>query len=470
MICGIETEFGLHSKDAELSVKLVRKALGDYVCGPAYSGGFHPKTGGRVYVDTGCHPEYATPECSSAREAVLHIKAGVKILQNSLESIAKEKSEKLFMNNTAYDQVTTYGSHENYMISTPLFNEIVYSAASGKRRTLLAFLMTRQIITGAGYWSINTFNESLIFRISQRSSFIGCVMGGNSTNARPIIHTRDESHCLKARYSRLHLIVGDSNMSEFATWLKIGTTMIILHLLDLKVGMEKAVPFFYGDLISDNILDKISLDFSLQEKFNTNWGEMSALVVQKQFLKFAQKYITPQMGEMWHIVKAWKFTLDALENDKWALVGYLDWITKFYFSAKYAKKELNINMPDMRSRVFLKLRNGNMRDLEKIRGFCLGYHDISDKGIFAILTQSGHMKRLFTNSQIKEAMGNSPKTRARWRTILMKILQSKNIEYTADWSVVDIIQPKTRKTECKFVNGDPYNCYNKIDFEVAKIL
>lgn len=470
MICGIETEFGLHTKDDGLSERLVKYALGGCVYNATYNGGFHLATGGRIYVDTGCHPEYATPECLSAREAVLHLKAGVQIMQNALEvSVNKryDNAAKLFMNNVSYNK-SSYGCHENYMISSKLFNEICMRS-SEKRGIFLAFLMTRQIMTGAGYWGFGKLSDTLIFRISQRSLFFQSTVGSSTTVGRSIINTRDETHCQDG-FSRLHLIIGDSNMSEFANWLKVGVTMVMLDILDMDVDVRWAVPVFYGDVIKGNVLDRISLDFSLQEKFYTDWGMASALFMQRQFLALAKKHITPAMGEKWQIVKAWEFVLDALERDRWSLIGYLDWVTKLYFSAKYAKKELNVNVPLEKNRVILNSADCYEEDMEKIRGFCVGYHDLSDRGIFSILTKSGCVKRILTDGQIKEAATNPPKTRAMWRTTIMKILLARGVDYLIDWASIISTGGNLRQSEHKFFNFNPYSCYDKIDFHIARSL
>ena len=187
------------------------------------------ENGARFYLDTGCHPEYATPECASPMDVMIYDKAGERILENLLNYAQNKVHEEgfqgelaIFKNNTDFVG-NSYGCHENYLADRTA--DFYYMAEQ-----LIPFLVTRQIFTGAG--KVFRTRRGTVYHISQRAQHIRQKISGTTTNERSIINTRDEPHAIKEKYRRLHIIVGDSNMSEFSTYLKVGTTALVLQMIE----------------------------------------------------------------------------------------------------------------------------------------------------------------------------------------------------------------------------------------------
>ena len=232
-IFGLENEYGLISSSGGGRVNLsVESALGylfEKVVSRQRGTNDFLKNGARLYQDTGCHPEYATPECDNPRDLVIHDKAGERIVEELLLAAEQKLRENgiyceiyIFKNNT--DSVgNTYGCHENYLVQRGVnFHKLA--------EQLIPFFVTRQAFAGAG--KVLKTRMGNHYYISQRAQHIYQEISGATTSSRGIINTRDEPHADEEKYRRLHVIVGDSNMSEFTTYLKIGTTAIVLAMVE----------------------------------------------------------------------------------------------------------------------------------------------------------------------------------------------------------------------------------------------
>ncbi|HVM10901.1 MAG TPA: depupylase/deamidase Dop [Actinomycetota bacterium] len=350
--------------------------------------------GARYYVDH-AHPEYSTPECADPRDLVVHDKAGERILERSIE-LAQEtlppgERIAIYKNNTD-GKGNSYGTHENYLVdrATP-FARIV--------RDLMPFFVTRQVFTGAGKLGIEgsrVNGDAPIYQLSQRADFFEAEVGLETTLKRPIINTRDEPHADPEKYRRLHVIIGDANMAEVATFLKVGSTAIILKMIedDLLPDLSLENPV--------NALHRISRDPSLRATVRLADGRtVTALELQWEYLDHAKAYVkenddTPRNSE---VLARWESVLTALEDDPSTLAGQLDWVAKRRLLEAYRE------------------RDGLAWDDPKLALVALQYHDVRrDRGLYYKLVDSGKIERMVAESEVQEAVSHPPEgTRAYFR-------------------------------------------------------
>ncbi len=335
--------------------------------------------GGKIYSDCG-HIEYATPECSNPLEAVIYNKAG--------ELLAQKYADKIYKNNVD-SRGNTFGAHENY-----------FTKASFKRlRTVIPFLVTRQIYAGTGK------QMRYGFSISQRSCHIEKNENSTSSDHRAILCTKKESLANDSEWMRLHLILGDANMSEVAEFLKIGTTGLVLDLVE--DGLEPRLE--YNNIYSVQDLHSISESTS---DWQIRQGE-KATDIQRGYLKAAKKHYKGRDEITDTILALWQDTLDKLDRDPSALIGRVDWITKKALIDQYAQA----NNLDMTSLI--------------LRNIDLQYHDTDrERGLFYALQKQGKVERLATDEMIKHAMHVPPNdTRASLRGALAKQSDIYRIEW-----------------------------------------
>ncbi len=421
-IYGLESEFGIaftsHGRRTLPSEKVVRYLFEKLITTEGFLNVFL-ENGARFYLDTGCHPEYATPECASPEDVVIYDKAGERILENLLhyaESKVREEgfhgSLAIFKNNTDFVG-NSYGCHENYLAERT--SDFYYMAEQ-----LIPFLVTRQIFTGAG--KVFRTRRGTVFHISQRAQHIRQKISGTTTNERSIINTRDEPHAVKEKYRRLHIIVGDSNMSEYTTYLKIGTTAIVLQMIE-------------EDFLTPNFslrnpvraIKDISRDLTCREQVPLNNGKKySALELQKEYLELAHKYFSARsMSPMAaDIMQKWEYVLTKLEEDPIQLHRQIDWVAKMHLLRAYSERT------ELADEV-----NG-----DRLLMLDLQYHDIRrEKGIYYLLERKGQMERITTDAQIDTAMVDPPQnTRAKMRGELIKLAKLKRIPYDLDWNYIRI--------------------------------
>ena len=275
--------------------------------------------GARYYIDHG-HPEYSTPECLSPRLLVAADKAGERILAacqhwvNATNSLPPDRQLLVYKNNTDYKN-NSYGCHENYLLSTELFNNLLYRKLHLIFRYLLPFFVTRIIFCGAGKVGAENHTDPAGFQLSQRADFFETLFGLQTTQQRPLFNTRDEPHADPARYRRLHVILGDANIAEFSTFLKVGTMQLILQM------MEDG--FIRTDLTLSNPLSAIqtvSRDLTFRQPLQMEDGrQMTAVEVQQVYLDLAQQYLEQKDGsdEQWEVWEEWQDALSMLP-DQWA--------------------------------------------------------------------------------------------------------------------------------------------------------
>ena len=301
--------------------------------------------GARYYVDH-AHPEYSTPECSDPMQAVLFDKAGERILARSMDAarqLLPAGQEIVVYKNNSDGKGNSYGCHENFLVDRAVpFATLV--------RNLIPWFVTRQVFTGAGKVGSENGAESVDFQISQRADFFEEEVGLETTLKRPIVNTRDEPHADPQKYRRLHVIVGDANLCEVATFLKVGTTAIVLAMIedgfiDKDLSLSGPVPAMRT--VSHDPTCRATVDVA-------SLGRCTAIEVQWEFLRLARKYADEtgleacggdEIGAQ--VLDRWEQTLSALERDPAELDGQLDWVTKWNLLRAYVDRDdLQLERPE----------------------------------------------------------------------------------------------------------------------------
>src|SRR5512132_915347 len=350
--------------------------------------------GARYYVDH-AHPEYSTPECVTPRDLVIHDKAGERVLERSLDEVRRTMpgAQRLAVyKNNSDGKGNSYGTHENYLVDRQVpFANLVAG--------LTPFFVSRQIFCGAGKlggeasWDERSRDR---YQVTQRADFFEAEVGLETTLKRPIINTRDEPHADPEKYRRLHVIVGDANLCEVATFLKVGTTAIVL-----KMTEDGFLPDF--SLVNPvAAIHEVSRDVSLSAQVALVDGrKMTALQLQWEYLELARKYVdreddTPENRE---VVERWETVLRGLENDPRTLSAQLDWVAKLRLLEGYRE------------------RDGLAWSDAKLRAIDLQYHDVRrDRGLYHRLAHAGKVERITTDEEVLRAIMEPPDdTRAFFR-------------------------------------------------------
>lgn len=356
--------------------------------------------GARLYVDH-AHPEYSTPEVTNPRDAVLWDRAGVAVMNAAADAAAEGPgghSILMYKNNTD-NKGASYGCHENYLMrrSTP-FSDVV--------RHLIPFFITRQIFTGSGRLGIGQDGREPRFQLSQRADFFEVEVGLETTLKRPIINTRDEPHADPEKYRRLHVIVGDANLSDTATYLKMGTTAIVLSMIE--DGFLDRVDLFPRSPVDE--MHRVSHDFSLTHTVELADGRLlTAIDIQRIILENAWAYCDTRWGSQYDdqtkdVLAKWGEHLDALASDPTTVAHTVDWVAKLNLLRGYVQRD-DLDWSDSRLA---------MVDLQ--------YSDIRpQKGLAARLEQRGRLVRMFDDEQVDRARSQPPEdTRAYFRGECMR--------------------------------------------------
>ncbi|WP_010525033.1 depupylase/deamidase Dop [Nesterenkonia sp. F] len=351
--------------------------------------------GARLYVDH-AHPEYSAPETVGAKRAVLHDVAGDLVVRRAAERLAAEEGSPqvlLYKNNTD-GKSASYGAHENYLVPRELsFDDLVAG--------LIPFFVTRQILCGAGRVGIGAEHPEPGYQISQRADFFFEEVGLETTIRRPLINTRDEPHADAGRHRRLHVIIGDANMSEYSSWMRVGTTALVLDLIE----SGRAPQLRLWDPVG--ALKAISHDPTLQTAVRTNRGEMTALQIQRLYLRAAVSRAAEKSGpkaarhapdtETAEVLEAWEQLLDDLAEDVDSAADRVDWVAKRQLLESYRR------------------RDGLDWDAPVLAMVDLQYHDIRpEKGLHHRLVRAGRMRRLFTDDAVRWSAGHAPEETRAW--------------------------------------------------------
>jgi proteasome accessory factor A len=401
------------------------------------------RNGARLYLDVGSHPEYATPECDNVIDLVTHDKAGERILEGLLVDADRRLREEgiagdiyLFKNNTD-SAGNSYGCHENYLVGR-------HGEFGRLADILIPFLVTRQIICGAG--KVLQTPRGAVYCVSQRAEHIWEGVSSATTRSRPIINTRDEPHADAERFRRLHVIVGDSNMSETTMLLKVGATDLVLRMVEAAVSLR--------DMTLDNpirAIREVSHDMTGRSRVRlANGREMSALEIQWEYLSRAKDF-TEKNGVdpiTTRVLEMWERALTAIEDgnlDK--IAREIDWVTKYQLIERYrAKHDLPLSAP-------------------RVAQLDLAYHDVHrGRGLYYLLQKNGAVDRVTTDLKIFEAKSIPPQTtRAKLRGEFIRRAQEKRRDFTVDWVHLKLNDQAQRTVLCK----DPFR---SVDERVEKLI
>ena len=377
--------------------------------------------GARFYIDH-AHPEYSTPECASLHDLIAADVAG----QWFLAAIAQQLSERssighkfgLYRNNTDFHG-TSYGCHENYLMSAEAYTSLFGTRQHRLFTFLIPFLVTRQIFCGAGRVGAEDGSPTR-FQISQRADFMEAAVGIQTVWRRPIVNTRDEPHADPATHRRLHVIVGDANMAEPTTRLKVGVTSLVLDMLEagwdrLNVALSNPVA----------AIKAVSRDLSCKEPVIALEGHerpASALDLQRRYLDEARRFLdqrgaTPEQDAVWAI---WQETLAKLDDDWRSLGREVDWIIKYQLlESQIEKRRLSWDSP-------------------VVKEMDIKYHAIVPEGsIYHLLLSSKLIDRVVSDEDVTERLVNPPPdTRAAFRSQLLSALDSTLL--TVNWDCVTV--------------------------------
>ena len=347
--------------------------------------------GARFYNDH-THPEYSTPECSSLFSLVAHDAAGEKVVAESTKIRNQElggKSVQIFKNNTDYSG-HSYGTHDNYLIPRKIpFDHLV--------KGLVPFLVTRQLYAGAGKVGSENPNSNDYkgLQLAQRSDFIEKVLSIETMTQRPIINTRDEPHAIRNKYRRLHLIMGDANMSAYATALKVGSTRLVLNLI---ASGGKLPDIELENPVED--VQKVSLEKNRNAKLKKTSGDsITALEIQEIYLEAIEQNFSNQNKEWSWVIQEWGKTLNDFKHSPEKLSNRIDWAIKEKLFLEFMESE-NFSWDD-----------------PMLQSLDLEYHNLDpDRGLYRGLEQENHVYSLLTEEEINCAIEFPPAgTRAKIR-------------------------------------------------------
>jgi proteasome accessory factor A len=445
-IFGLENEYGVTCTfrgQRRLSPDEVARYLFRRVVSWGRSSNVFLRNGARLYLDVGSHPEYATPECDNVVDLVAHDKAGERILEGLLVDADRRLREEgiagdiyLFKNNTD-SAGNSYGCHENYLVGR-------HGEFGRLADILIPFLVTRQVICGAG--KVLQTPRGAVYCVSQRAEHIWEGVSSATTRSRPIINTRDEPHADAERFRRLHVIVGDSNMSETTMLLKVGATDLVLRMVEAGVVLR--------DMTLDNpirAIREVSHDMTGRSRVRlANGREMSALEIQYEYLSRARDF-TDKNGLdaiSARVLEMWERALGAIESgDLDKIAREIDWVTKYQLIERYrAKHDLPLSAP-------------------RVAQLDLAYHDVHrGRGLYYLLQRNGAVDRVTRDLDIFEAKSIPPQTtRAKLRGEFIRRAQEKRRDFTVDWVHLKLNDQAQRTVLCK----DPFR---SVDERVEKLI
>jgi proteasome accessory factor A len=366
--------------------------------------------GARLYVD-GAHPEYSTPECTTARDVVRYEKAGERVLAAAVRAVehVRGPGKLLAYKNNSDGKGNSYGCHENYLVARGVpFERLV--------NVLVPFLVTRQIFAGAGKVGCENQTAAADYQLSQRADFFETLVDLNTMVKRPIINTRDEPHADPAKYRRLHVIAGDVNMAEVSTYLKVGTMAIVLEMAEEnwplpRLEMEDPV----------RAIKAVSRDLEVAQDIHLAGGRATtAIAAQRAYLRAAQDFYASRdlTVPVKDVLVRWEETLDKLERDPRELVRELDWVAKRALIESYME------------------RKGCGWDDSRVAMMDLQYHDVRpEKGLYYTLERAHHVERIVSDTEVLRAETEAPiDTRAYFRAACVR--KWPHEVYAASWTSV----------------------------------
>ncbi|WP_191564916.1 Pup--protein ligase [Janibacter melonis] len=449
-IYGIETEFGVTCTSQgrrRLTPDEVARYMFRSVVRWGRSSNVFLGNGARLYLDVGSHPEYATAECDDLLDLVAHDRAGELVVQQLVDDAQTRLAEDevdgeiyVFKNNVD-SAGNSYGCHENFLVArTDDFGAITEG--------LLPFLISRQLVAGTG--KVMSTSQGPVFSVSQRADHIWEGVSSATTRSRPIINTRDEPHADAERYRRMHVIVGDSTMTETTTLLKVGSASLVLRMLESGVRMDH--------LRLENpirAIRDISLDITGRATVRLADGrQMSGLELQQAYLAGVLELVEREGIDdavTTQVVELWQRTLTAIETDRLDLVATeVDWVVKHRLLDAYAASR-GVGMEDPR-----------------IAQLDLAYHDIDpQRGVHHVLQRAGRVARVVDDARVAAAVDTPPQTtRARLRGDFVRAAREHGRDFTVDWVHLKLNDATQRTILCK----DPFAAVDeRVDALIASM-
>ncbi|MCD4686498.1 MAG: proteasome accessory factor PafA2 family protein [Anaerolineae bacterium] len=419
--------------------------------------------GARYYIDH-AHPEYCTPETLSPRLVVAADKAGERIVARCMVAVntngmLPEGQRVAIYKNNSDQKGNSYGCHENYLLSMALFEDLLKLRSHLIFRYLLPFLVTRTVFTGAGKVGSENHTAPATFQLAQRADFFEMLIGLQTTYRRPLFNTRDEAHTDSGTFRRLHVILGDANMAELATYLKVGTTQLLLHMIEddfLKTDLTLKDPLAAFKQVSRDLTFRAPLELE-------NGQQMTAVEVQEVYLDLAEKYLEERGGtdEQWAVWEAWAEVIDTLQTDnRQALTRKLDWAIKKQVLDRYVasqgttwedvaqwqpviEKAVKVGTPQLAT-ALVENAGLPLAEYEKqrevyftLRRLDLEYHDVhyagANAGLFYRLQNGGHVERLLTEEEVEARIQEPPPDTRAW--LRGKVVEKFSAHIIgADWS------------------------------------
>lgn len=440
-IMGVETEYGITARTPagsrqlhpdEIARELFRPVIDEY----SSSNVFVPNAS-RLYLDVGSHPEVATAECDSLSQLLAYERAGDVMVDRLARQAEDATGAQVYLFKNNVDSAgNSYGCHENYLVGRDL-------VLRDLGRALLPFMITRQLICGAGLIQPAKGDQPAQFLLSQRADQVWEGVSSATTRSRPIINTRDEPHGDSARFRRMHVIVGDSTMAEPTFALKIGTALLMLEMIEAGFelpNLEIVEPIARIRDIARDTTGRTVLELA-------SGGTITALEVQQALYARAVEWLAqrPDEGtprtELERVVKLWGRVLDALESGDLSDVAQdVDWIIKLQLLERYRD------------------RLGGDWGHPKLAQVDLTYHDIRPgRGLYSVLESRGLIHRWTTDAAITRAVDTAPPTTRAWmRGQFLAKAKETGANYTVDWTRMKVNRPEARVEEFSdpFISAD----------------
>jgi proteasome accessory factor A len=409
-VVGLETEYGIYAP-ALSADEAARKLFQPVVAWGRGTSVFTP-SGGRLYLDIGSHPEYATAECSTLAELLAQDLAGDLIVEGLAKAAAQQSGQRLWLFKNNLDSAGhAFGSHENYQVPRARSGELPAK--------LVPFLVTRQIVAGAGHVLVDPRGARYV--LSPRADHVAEVFSSSTTRSRPMINGRDEPHADGERFRRLHVIVGDSNMSQAATRFKVGALRLVLRGIEqgrVVPELELAKPVA--------ALREISHRWRQPQPVELADGRhLKPADIQAEYLRFAEPLA--QTAEERAVIDLWRRAVDGWQRADFAgLETELDWLAKLALLDRYRQ------------------RTGEPLASPKVARLALAYHQLGENGLRPELERTGLLATVVEPAAVRQAMGNPPDTtRARLRGQFVAAARAAGEEYTVDWVRLKVGQGQT---------------------------
>lgn len=358
--------------------------------------------GARFYVDH-AHPEYSSPEVTGPRAAVVWDKAGEEVALAAVRALASTPGMPgvvLYKNNVD-GKGASYGTHENYLVDRAVPFDVLAAA-------LIPFLVTRQVFTGAGRVGLGQAGQSAGFQISQRADYVEAEVGLETTLRRPIVNTRDEPHADRTRWRRLHLIIGDATMLEVSTWLRLGTTSLVLWLVEAAQSRPELLGAIEDLALADPVAEvrEVSRDLDLDHRLQLADGRRStALEVQQAYLDAVRAALGPDVdAETRAVLDRWGSVLERLGQDPMLCAREVEWVAKLRL------------LEGMRRRDHLAW------DHPRLAAMDIQWSDVRpERGLYHRLLAAGAVERLVDPAEVAAAVTEPPAdTRAYFRGTVVR--------------------------------------------------